>query len=247
MANNVLLNNVSHHDLKVLARFGAEYGDNVGSVLAFPTEFVELQKEYPILFRRNKETEKYHSIALLGFNQNENLFLNPEVASGWAANYIPAVVAKGPFLIGLHSQESDDSRSPKIHIDMDNPKVDHEEGYPLFLEYGGNSPYLEHIANILKVIHQGIAAQDLMFKVFAEMDLIEPVNIDIDLHDGGKHRLLGNYTINEEKLAALSGDQLEKLSQLGFLPLAYAVIASITNIKKLTEMKNQKHNNDALT
>lgn len=246
MANNVLLNNVSHQDLKVLARFGAEYGDNVGSVLAFPTEFVELQKEYPILFKRNKETEKYQSIALLGLNQDENLFLNPEVASGWSANYIPAVVAKGPFLIGLHAQESGNARSPKIHIDMDNPKVGHEEGYPLFLEHGGNSPYLEHIANLLKIIHQGIAAQNLMFNVFAEMDLIEPVNIDIDLHDGEGYRLMGHYTINEEKLATLSGDQLQKLSKLGFLPLAYAVVASITNIKHLTEKKKFLMNSDAL-
>lgn len=240
MANNVLLDNVSHQDVKVVARFGAEYGDNIGSVLAFPTEFVELQKEYPILFRRNAETKKYQSIALLGLNQDENLFLNPELESGWAANYIPAVVAKGPFLIGLHSQNSDDSESPMIHIDLDHAKVGQQDGYPLFLEYGGNSPYLERIASILKIIHQGVAAQDVMFKVFSEMDLIEPVNIDIDLHDGGKHRLLGNYTINEEKLATLSGDQLEKLSKLGFLPLAYAVIASITNIKKLTEMKKSK-------
>lgn len=247
MTNNVLLNNVSHQDLKVVPRFGAEYGDNMGSVLAFPTEFVELQKEYPILFRRNKETEKYHSIALLGFSQNENLFLNPELESGWAANYIPAVVAKGPFLIGIHSNSTDDSTSPMIHIDLDHAKVGQQEGYPLFLEHGGNSPYLERIASILKVIHQGVAAQDVMFQVFSEMDLIEPVNIDIDLHDGGKHRLSGHYTINEEKLATLSGDQLEKLSKLGFLPLAYAVIASITNIKKLTEMKNSIIKTNALT
>lgn len=240
MANNVLLNNVSHQDLKVLSCFGPEYGDNVGSVLAFPTEFVELQKEYPILFRKNKETGKYHSIALLGLNKDENLFLSPEAESGWAASYIPAVVAKGPFLIGMHSPGSGEPNSAMIHIDLDHAKVGHDEGNILFLEHGGNSPYLEHVASLLKIIHQGVEAQDVMFKVFSEMDLIEPVNIDVELHDGGKHRLMGNYTINEEKLAQLTGDKLERLSRLGFLPWAYAVVASVTNVRRLIDIKNKK-------
>lgn len=240
MTNNVLLNNLSHQNLKVITRFGAEFGDSVSSALVFPTEFVELQKEYPILFRQNSDTKKYQAVALLGLSQSENLFLDPSLRTGWAANYIPAAVAKGPFLIGRQSQGSGETITPVIHIDLDHAKVGHEDGYPLFLEHGGNSPYLEHIASILKIIHQGVAIQDLMFKLFSEMDLIESVNIEIDLKNGEKHRLVGNHTINEEKLNALGGDQLEQLNKLGFLQLAYAVIASMTNIRKLTEIKNNK-------
>jgi hypothetical protein len=240
MANNVLVNNVSHQNLRVIGRFGSEFGNNVSSVLVFPTEFIELQKEYPILFRRNLETQKFHSVALLGLSQNENLFLNPNAASGWAANYIPAIVEKGPFLIGFQSQNSGDNKTAVIHIDLDHPKVSHEDGYALFLEHGGNSPYLNHIAKILNLIHQGMAFQDAMFDMFAELDLIEPIDIDIDLNNGEIHKLKGNYTINEDKLSALSGDQLEKLNKTGALHLAYAVISSITNIRKLTEIKNRK-------
>lgn len=240
MVNHVLVNNVSHQNLKVITRFGAEFGDGVGSVLVFPTEFVELQKEYPILFRQNLETKKYQATALLGLGESENLFLNPNLRSGWAAHYIPAAIAKGPFLIGWQSQESDNSKTPVIHIDLEHAKVGQQDGYSLFLEHGGNSPYLEHIANLLKTIHQGIAIQDVMFELFSELDLIEPVDIDIELNSGEKYQLVGNHTINEDKLAALSGDQLEKLNKLGFLPLAYAVVTSITNIRKLTEIKNNK-------
>ena len=238
MTNNVLLNNVSHQNLKVMTRFGSEFGDSVSSVLVFPTEFVELQKEYPIVFRQNSDTEKYQAVALLGLSQGENLFLDPSRRTGWAASYIPAAVAKGPFLIGRQSQDAGTSNTPVIHIDLDHAKVGHENGYPLSLEHGGNSPYLERIASILKIIHQGVAIQDVMFKLFSEMDLIESVNLEIDLNNGEKHRLVGNHTINEEKLSALGGDQLEKLNKLGFLHLAYAVVASMTNIRKLTEIKN---------
>jgi hypothetical protein len=240
MANNVLLNNVSHQNLKVITRFSAEFGENVSSVMAFPTEFLELQKEYPILFRQNLETQKYHATVLLGFHQGENLFLNPNAKAGWNANYIPAVIAKGPFLIGMQSRDSSNTNTPVIHIDLDHPKVSEQEGYPLFLEYGGNSPYLEHIVSVLNVIHQGVAVQDSMFNLFSELDLIEPVNIEIDLNNGEKYRLLGNHTINQEKLRGLTGEQLERLNRLGFLPLAYAVINSMTNIRRLTEIKNSE-------
>lgn len=238
MTNHVLLNNVSHQNLKVIPRFNAEFGDNVGSVLAFPTEFVELQKEYPILIRQNSETKKFQATALLGLNKEENLYLDPTYGSGWAANYIPAVMVKGPFLIGMQSQDEDSSKTPVVHIDLDHAKVSEQDGYPLFLEHGGKSPYLERIASILKIIHQGMAIQNVMFSTFSELDLIEPVTIDIDLNNGEKRQLLGNYTINEDKLASLSGDKLKQLSKLGFLPLAYAVIASMTNIRKLIEIKN---------
>lgn len=240
MANNVLLNNVSHQHLKVITHFGAEFGNNVGSVMAFPTEFIELQKEYPILFRRNPETQKFHSIALLGLSDSENLFLNPNIGSGWDANYIPAIVAKGPFLIGFQSQDLSNNKTAVIHIDLDHVRVNEKDGYPLFLEHGGNSPYLEHIAKILNLIHQGMVVQDVMFDMFSEFDLLEPIDIDINLTIGEKHKLIGNYTINEEKLATLSGDKLEKLNKMGFLPLAYAAIASLTNIRKLTDIKNSK-------
>jgi SapC len=240
MANNVLLNNVAHQNLKVITRFGAEFGNNVGSVMVFPTEFVELQKEYPILFRRNAETQKYHATALLGLSDSENLFLDQNTGSGWAANYIPAIVTKGPFLIGFQSQDSTNNKTAVIHIDLDHARVSQEDGYPLFLEHGGNSPYLEHVAKILNLIHQGMVVQDVMFDMFAEFDLLEPIDIDIDSNSGEKYKLVGNYTINEEKLTALSGDQLEKLNKMGFLHLAYAVITSLTNIRKLTDIKNSK-------
>ncbi len=199
-----------------------------------------MQKEYPILFRKNPETQKFHATVLLGLSQGENLFLNPTVKAGWDAYYIPAVIAKGPFLIGFQS-DSDNNKVPVIHIDLDHPKANNENGYPLFLEHGGNGPYLDHIGSILKIIHQGITIQDAMFNAFGELNLIEPIDIEVDLPRGEKHRLVGNFTINEEKLMALGGQQLEKLSKLGFLPLAYAVITSMTNIRRLTEIKNSKN------
>ena len=59
MPNPVLLDNNTHKDLRVRLVYGPDYGDNVGTVLAFPTEFADLQREYPIFFRRDANGEYF--------------------------------------------------------------------------------------------------------------------------------------------------------------------------------------------
>ena len=73
MARHELLNNVVHKDLRVATGFGPQFGDDVGMVPAFPSEFAELQREYPIFFRKD-ESGQWQSVALLGFEQRENLY-----------------------------------------------------------------------------------------------------------------------------------------------------------------------------
>ena len=59
MTNHVMLNNIQHKNLRVITRQGAEFGDNVGTVLTFPTEFADIQREYPIFFRKDPNTGEY--------------------------------------------------------------------------------------------------------------------------------------------------------------------------------------------
>ena len=245
MANHVLLNNVDHKDLRVKADYSAEYGDSVASVLTFPSEFGDVHKEYPILFQKDASTGKFQSVVLLGFQKGENLFLSPNKTLGnigWNASYVPGIVARGPFLIGFQDQSADggDERAPVIHIDMDNPRVSTEEGERLFKEFGGNSAYLEKISVILQGLHHGMSFSDEMFTAFEHFELIEPVTINVQLNDGEKISIQGNYTISDEKLSQLSGEALEKLNRAGFLQGAFLVLSSFGNIKKLIELKNQK-------
>ena len=48
----------------------------------------------------------------------------------------------------------------------------------------------------------------------------------MELDDGSQNRLVGFHTINEERLGALGGDVLERLSKAGHLQAAYMAIAS---------------------
>ena len=154
MSNTVLLNNVEHKDLKVDASFSANYGDNVNRALAFPTEFADLQKEYPILFYKDSKTKAFQAHVILGLEKDENLFLEDD---GWLGDYVPAMLARGPFMIGFQEREVEGKtiQEPVIHIDMDNPRVGSDTGQPLFLAYGGDTPYLEKTMKTLQTIHKG--------------------------------------------------------------------------------------------
>jgi hypothetical protein len=231
MAKHALLNNVAHKNLRVITRHSAELGDNVSSVVTFPTEWGDVQREYPILFRKDAATGAFVSVALLGFGEAENLFLDE---NGWNASYIPGIVARGPFLIGFQREE------PVIHVDLDHPRISTTEGEPVFLPGGGNTRYIERIAVILEAIRVGLDASKAMFAAFTALDLIEPLQLQVEISGEEQHNLHGYFTINEEKLANLSGAQLEKLNRAGFLQGAFLVVASLNNVKKLIDLKHRR-------
>lgn len=242
MTRHALLNNIDHQNSRVIHYFSSDFGDNIASALVFPTEFTELQKEYPILIRRDDPQGHYQAIALLGFAADENLYLNDQHPVGWDAHYIPASLEKGPFLIGFQRSMGMQDEEPNavVHIDMNHPKVSTEQGQQLFLSQGGNSPYLEHISARLQTIQQGAALAPLLFTALEKLELLEPVKIEFSLQNAEKIRLLGNYCINEQRLATLSAEDLTKLHRSGFLPLIYAMIFSMNNIRHLIERKNSR-------
>ena len=56
MARHEMLNNIAHKDLRIITRHGPEFGENVGTVVTFPTEYGDVQRDYPIFFRLDPAT-----------------------------------------------------------------------------------------------------------------------------------------------------------------------------------------------
>lgn len=239
MPNIVPLNNVQHKNLKIITRYSASFGNNVGCVVTFPTEFAQVQREYPILFQKHPGTGQYQSIVLLGITPDENLYVHHEQ---WHARYIPAVVTCNPFIIGFEDQtaQGGSEHEPIVYLDLDSPRISETEGVSIFREFGGDSAYLEKTTRDLHSLYQGMAVSELMFSLFEELNLIEPVKLEIQLNDGKLYRLQGNYTINPERLASLDGESLAKLNRAGVLECAFFVAASLNNVKTLIDLKNNR-------
>lgn len=238
MAKMALLNNIDHPDLRVITRYGADYGDSVNLAAVYPTEFSELQREYPIFFMKDAEGA-FFCVVLLGLDKGENLFLDGD---RWNARYVPAIHERGPFLIGFQAQEVDGEvrREPVIHVDLDHPRISRTEGEPLFLAHGGNAPYLQHVSQVLRVITVGAEMTAPMFAAFEQAGLIEPVTLDIKLDDHTEYKVPDLFTLSEERLGALDGEVLQGLHRGGFLRAAYLVLASLGNVNRLINMKNAR-------
>ena len=235
MSNSVLLNNIDHHDLRIVTGHSAALGDGINQVLIFPTEFEAVQREYPIFFRQDADGA-FQAVALLGLDRDENLFLG---AGGWSARYIPALQQRGPFSIGLQvTPDSDTGAEPMIHVDIDHPRASRTEGEPVFMPHGGNAPYLEHITSVLSTIYTGIETAPAMFAAFIELDLIRPVTVEIQLDDARRYDLPNLFTIDQARLAELSGADLERIHRSGFLAAALWATSSLANVGRLIEMKN---------
>jgi len=238
MANHQLLDNITHKDLRVVTDRAAWYGDNIACSGVFPVEFRRVQAEYPIVFRKNGTTGHFDPVAMYGFEEGENLFLG---ADGWDANYVPLSIERQPFLIGFKTttEGGTEKEEPVVHIDMDSQRIS-DKGEPVFLEHGGYSPYLEHINSVLMAIHDGHEENRHFSDALAELELLEPFTLEVELNDGSKHKLAGFHTINEQTLAALDGEALRKLHARNYLENIYMVMASIANFTTLIDKKNER-------
>jgi len=239
MSNHQMLNNKQHKNLKVHTKRSNELGDDIMLTLTFPHEFYDIQAYYPIVFHKDEATEKFQSYALLGLEKQENLFLSN---GGWDCGYLPYTIKAQPFLIGFQNQEVDGEiqKQRVIHLDVDSPKLNKEEGENIFTEFGQNTQFIEHIGNILGEIDQGMEESQDFLKLLTEFNLLEKFVFDIELIDKSHNRLSGFYTINEEVLNNLTPHQLEQLSKKGFLKPLYMALASILNMGELIKRKNNR-------
>lgn len=238
MANHVLLNSAEHSDLRIITERSDEFGDNLWFAPTFVDEMRSVQAHYPIVFHKDQSTAQFTPVALFGFQQNENLFLQ---SNQWNASYIPLSVQRMPFFIGRQNITTDGVTEQQrvITLDIDSPRVSKTQGIELFLEYGGNSQYLEDIAAILETLHHGMQGNEAFVNALVSLNLLETMNLDITLDNGANHQLVGFYTINEDVLNNLSPDNIVQLHNAGYLQAAYLILASQVHFNDLVALKNR--------
>lgn len=226
MTRSVLLNNVDHRDLRVVTTRGAAWGDDVMSAVVVPAEFRNLQAHYPVVFQKTADAIGFQPVAVLGFEPGQNLFLGPE---GWDASYVPMAIERQPFMIGRDGDEL------LVHVDMDSPRIGGADGEPVFLPQGGTTDYLERVNSLLLAIHEGVQATPAFVSALLDHRLLEPFVLDAEGPDGSQNRLAGMYTIDEDRLARLPGDDLQALHAAGHLLPIYMAVASIGRFRDLID------------
>lgn len=236
MSQHVIVDSVTHRDLRVLDTASAELGDNVMAAFATPHEFRALQAHYPIVFRRDLASGQVSALALFGFENGENLFLEGD---RWDAPCKPLAHVVQPFLIG-RAEGADDMG--QVHIDLDHPRVAQSGsgGVRLFDEEGRPSPLLENAAQLLGDLDGAYRASEGFFAAIERYDLLEPFTLEVPLVDGSKHTLVGFLAVNEDKLRALDGAALGELHRDGHLMPLFMALASVSQFGALVARRNAR-------
>lgn len=234
MTDHAILTAEAHRDLRVRIEPGVDFGDAVMSAITVPTEFRQVQNEYPILFRLNPERDSFTALAMFGFETGENLFLEN---GRWDARYRPLAIDIHPFLIGMPADGLD---TKQVHIDLASPRISTDEGTRVFDEHGRPTPYLERIAEQLGALDAGYQASIDFFNALRRHELLEPLALEVRLDDGSTNRLVGFHVIDEDRLRMLDAAALGDLHAEDHLMPIFMALASLANLGPLIARKNRR-------
>lgn len=234
MTQYEVLNKDKHRQLRIKTGYAAEFGDAVMYAVTYPIEFRDIQSCYPILFTKDPNTGGFFAAAVLGFEADQNLFLNGD---RWDAAYVPALVKRQPFLLATSGEG--ENTSPVVSLDLDHPRVSRDEGEALFNDDGSATDFLNQSVALLEKIHRGLQHGKGFIDTLLQHELLEQITLDIAFNDGSKKTLQGFYSIAEERLYQLEGDVLESLNRAGYLQPVFMAVASMSRIRDIIERRNR--------
>ncbi len=234
MSRYEILDREKHRQLRIRTGYGAALGDAVRYVMTYPMEFRDIQGCYPILFTKDPNTGGFFAAAVLGFEADQNLFLQDD---RWDATYVPAVVQRQPFLIATGGEG--DTGDPVVSVDLEHPRVSRDEGETLFDSEGAATEFLNRKIALLDKLHRGLQHGRGFIDTLLQHELLEQITLDFTFNDGSKKSLQGFYSIAEERLYELPGDVLESLNRAGYLQPVFMAVASLSRIRDIIERRNR--------
>lgn len=229
----VPLNKEVHGELYIEGIEGYSHTKETNSIYIAAIEFLQVSREYPIVFA-NDGNDNVFPVALLGVAKNQNLFVDKK--GSWTANYIPAYVRRYPFILATADDNKDNFA---VCIDESFPGFNTaKEGNALFDEKGGQSKVLDQAVDFLKDYQTHVKLTTLFCDNLTKLDLLEPMQANIESATGEKSSLSGFMGINREKLKALKPAKLAELLKSDQMELIFAHLASLSNLNALMKRIN---------
>ncbi len=224
----VPLNVTQHGNLKIRQVEKSPFIAQTHAIPITVDEFGLAQRHYPIVFSIG---ENPIPIALMGLNEGINVFLDQDGRPMDTATYIPAYIRRYPFLLAKLNQETDEL---SLCFDPTSEAVgDFPEGQPLF---DGDDPS-EATKAILEFCEQFETAGQ---RTTAFMEDVKKSGLLMDGEvaiqpEGYQQPFIyrGFQMIDEEKLREMRGDELRKMNQNGMLPLLYAHLFSLAQMREV--------------
>lgn len=221
--------NLNQHGKMKLRR--VDQNKTMGVTHAVPAtvdEFTLLQRHYPIVFSIG---DNPLPLALMGLTEGINTFFDEQGRPLDPQLYVPAYMRRYPFLLARLRQDSDELT---LCFDPQSGIVgEFEDGEPLF---DGDQPS-ETTKAILGFCEQFEGAGQRTTAFMG--DLIKSgllMDGEVAIQPQGAEQPFiyrGFQMVDEEKLREMRGDELRKINQSGMLPLIYAHLFSLSQLRDL--------------
>ncbi len=191
-------------------------------------EFAAAQRFYPIIFSIGDDPVP---LALMGLNEGVNTFVDSNGKPLEGQTYMPAYLRRYPFVLARLRQDSDEL---SLCYDPTSGAVgDHEDGQPLF---DGEQPSAttNAILQFCEQFEQAGQRTSLFMQELKKSGLLMDGEVAIQ-PEGQEQPFIyrGFQMVDEEKFRELRGDELRKMNQNGMLPLIYAHLFSLAQIREV--------------
>ena len=220
------LNATQHGQMKVRQIEKSPFIAKTHAIPVTVDEFGLAQRNYPIVFSIG---ENPIPIALMGLNEGVNVFLDADGRPVDADLYIPAYIRRYPFLLARLNPDSDEL---SLCFDPTSEAVGvFDQGQPLF-EGDGPSDATKAILEFCEQFETAGQRTAAFMEDVKKSGLLMDGEVAIQ-PEGYEQPFIyrGFQMIDEEKLRELRGDELRKMNQNGMLPLLYAHLFSLSQMR----------------
>ena len=207
---------------------GYAFSGKTNSVPLMAIEFPFAACEYLIVFAGTKES--FTPAVILGVRESQNLYLSQDAK--WDAKYIPAFVRRYPFVF----TKSDDEKRLVLCIDEAYAGFNQNgRGQRLFGEDGKPTEYVQNMLQFLQEYQAQFERTQAFCTRIRELDLLEPMQAQVEMRSGEKSSLTGFMAVNRTRLKAVGGVKLAELANTDELELIYLHLQSMRNFQSLPD------------
>ncbi len=234
MSSPVPLRNNVHAKLKVIESGDFRRFKENHLVPIVIQDFFTLAAEFPLVFVKIAKTDDFIPVAMMGLREGQNLYCQTEQ---WQGGVIPISFGNAPFAI---SRVDDKSEQLIVLVDEESPLLSETEGEAIFDEKGERTPYLEkRIDALTKVADQTRNTQE-MCKRLVERKLLTTQKLELQHRpDAQRFNIEGIYIVDEIALNEMSDEGYLELRKMGLLPVIYAHLTSLQQLRRVSEMQFQ--------
>jgi hypothetical protein len=222
--NMAPLRHKAHAELRLVPKTDHRFAQDLLLAPIVVDELAEAAREYAIVFPKGAALPA----VLLGVRQGVNAYVGKK--GEWLARYVPAHVRHYPFMLTRTQPTDDGLERLAVMMDLDSPLLSHSEGEPLF-DAGKPAAAVQASIDLLRAMRARLPATQAIVAAMDKAGILVERQLRVQGQGRAEARATGIRTVDEKAFNALPTAAFNALRKAGALPLIYAHLLSLGNLR----------------